>query len=92
MPSANISITLDDYEILGNGPESRGSARVSVLLKCVGNATAIGDTGTFLVAGISSVTNVIGPFSWSWLAPTLTLTSLGTLGSGTTGAEVIGLQ
>jgi hypothetical protein len=46
--SVNITITLDDYEILGLGPESRGSARASILLKCVGNATAIGDTGTFL--------------------------------------------
>jgi hypothetical protein len=90
--SVNITITLDDYEILGLGPESRGSARASILLKCVGNATAIGDTGTFLVPSLSSVSNVIGPFSWSFSAPILTLTSLGTLGSGTAGAEVIGLQ
>jgi len=90
--AANITITLDDFEVLGNGPESRGSARTSIMLKCVGLNTAIGDTGTFLVPNISSVTNVIGPFSWSFSKPTLTLTSLGTLGSGTAGAEVIGLQ
>jgi len=89
--AATITITLDDYAVLGLGPESRRTGRQSLLLKCVGTATAIGDTGTFTVPNLSTVTNVIGPFSWSFTAPTLTLTSLGTLGSGTAGAEVIGL-
>lgn len=68
----------------------RRGSYVSEIWKATGSSTAIGDTGA-LTPHMKKPLGVIGAFSWTISGQVITLTSLGTLGSGIASVEVYGL-